>query len=78
MVSLLISFFFRELNEIVKIIESWSNYDTNGYEIDLIKNLELIKNKLQTEGWIERWNELKLKLIVTHRIVQEVIENHYI
>ena len=78
MVSLLISFFFRELNEIVKIIESRSNYDTNGYEIDLIKNLELIKNKLQTEGWIERWNELKLKLIVTHRIVQEVIENHYI
>ena len=55
------SFLFRELNEIVKTIESRSNYDTKGYEINLIKNLKLIKNKLQTERWIEKWNEDELK-----------------
>ena len=59
------SFLFRELNEILKTIASRSNYDTNGYEIDLIKNLKLIKNKLQTERWIERWNEDELKWKMT-------------
>ena len=44
----------------MKTIRSRNNYDTNGYEIDLIKNLKLIKNKLQTERWIEEWNEEEL------------------
>ena len=48
----------------MKTIRSRNNYDTNGYEIDLIKNLKLIKTKLQTERWIESWNkdESKVKM----------------
>ena len=67
-----ISFLFRELNEIVKIIESRSNYDTNGYEMDLINNLKLIKNELQTERWIEEWNkeELLFKMYMATKIVE--------
>ena len=66
------SFLFRELNEIVKIIESRSNYDTNGYEMDLINNLKLIKNELQTERWIEEWNkeELLFKMYMATKIVE--------
>ena len=65
-----ISFLFRELNEIVKTIESRSSYDTHGYEIDLINNLKLIKNELQTERWIEEWNkeELLFKMYMATKI----------
>ena len=34
-------------------MESRSNYDTNGYEMKLIKNLKVIKNELQMNRWIE-------------------------
>ena len=70
-----ISILFRELNEILSTIASRTNYDTNSYVIDLIKNLKLIKNKLQTERWIERWNEdeLKRKMNSDYRIPRSII-----
>jgi len=58
----------KELNEIVKTIESridnawwWQWWQRSNYRI-LIKNLKDIKNKLQTKRWIERWNEDDLKM----------------
>ena len=53
-------------NEIIKTIESRSDYDMNDDDLkwfDLIKNLKLIKTKLQTEGWIESWNKDESSLI---------------
>ena len=62
-----ISFLFRELNEIVKTIESRSKYDTNGYEIDLIENLKLIKNKLQME-------RLNVEEILSNELSNEILK----
>ena len=46
----------------MKVIASRSNNDRNDYDIDLIKNLNLIKTKLQREKWIENWNDDDLDL----------------
>ena len=79
MINLHVSFVFRELNEIVKIIDSRSTYNENGYEIDLLKNLNLIKNELQKERWnnfdetIEVWMTLK-KMFDTNELLNEMIE----
>ena len=79
MINLHISFVFRELNEIVKIIDSRSTYNENGYEIDLLKNLNLIKNELQKERWnnfdetIEVWMTLKT-MFDTYELLNEKIE----
>ena len=42
-------------------MESRSNYELNGYETKLIKNLNVIKNELQTNRWIENesMNDMK-------------------
>ena len=81
-----ISFLFRELNEIVKTIESRSNYDANGYETDLIKNLKAIKNELQTNTWIgnesmddmQQNNQLMMPTVMlqTGILVKEMLEKN--
>ena len=60
MINSQISFLYRELSEILNTIESRIIY-VEGEEIDLLKNLELIKNKVQTERWIERCYEDELE-----------------
>ena len=60
MINLHIAFLFRELNEIVKTIESRSNNAISENDIDLIENLKHIKNKVKSERWIEKWNEEEL------------------
>ena len=81
MINLHISFLFRELNEIVKTIGSRSTYEKNGYEINLMKNLNLIKNELQKERWnkfdetIEQSMTLKT-MFDTNELLNEVRENN--
>ena len=78
-----ISLLFRELNEIVKIIASRDFKDTNGYEIDLINNLKLLKNKMQKETWMDfddlMIDEKSMKdelMLDTYELLIEMVENN--
>ena len=65
---------------------SRSNYDTNGYEMKLIKNLKFIKNELQTNRWIENEslddmeqnNELMMStvMLATGVLVKDMLEKN--
>ena len=73
-----ISFLFRELNEIIKTLESRSNYDKNGYEIVLIKNLKLIKNKLDNERWMNLDESMRKIVHDTYQIFKTLFDGEMI